>query len=79
MTEITTKSIFGKKPLIEEQLDLFFVSEHIDFASAFLDPNISGSYYLEPTILENISKEKRQKKAKEHYNKALVMLKDMMD
>jgi tetratricopeptide (TPR) repeat protein len=82
MVEIATKSLFGKKPLIEEQVDLYFASEHIDFASALLDKNIMGKEAIGSqvyeTIFEVLSEKKRHEKAREHYQKALEYLNKVM-
>jgi hypothetical protein len=73
MVEVATKSLFGKKPLIEEQLDLYFASEHIDVASALLDQRIAGTDIYE-FAFSLMSEKKRHEKAREHYQKALHYL-----
>jgi hypothetical protein len=77
MVEIATKSLFGRKPLIEEQIDLYFASEHIDVASALLDQRIAGTQIYEIGFVL-LPEKRRHEKAREHYQRALEYLNKIM-
>jgi hypothetical protein len=77
MVEISRHSLFGKKPLIDEQYHLYMALDNISRASIHGDWRIVGTDYYEE-VLKHINPEKRRKTAKEHYQKALENLNKIM-
>jgi hypothetical protein len=77
MVEVTAHSIFGKMPLVEEQIELALAYEHLAKGAMWSDPRIIDSYYME-TVLMPFSKEGRKKKAIREFKRSLEIMDRVM-
>jgi hypothetical protein len=77
MVDITTCSIFGKKPLIEEQIELAYAYQHLAHGAMSADPRIMESYWIE-NVIEHLGKERRRNTAIRNFKKALELMDRIM-
>jgi hypothetical protein len=77
MVHIGTHSLFGKKPLAEEQMILLDAFEQAGLGSIYGDPRIIGSYNWE-TIVSTLKKERRRELFKHHFSNAMKLMEKLM-
>jgi hypothetical protein len=77
MVKISTHSLFGKKPLVEEQLILLESFEQAGLGCVYADPTILDSYSWDilPTIM---GKDKRKELAKRHFSNSVKLINNIL-
>jgi hypothetical protein len=73
MASISTHSLFGNKPLAEEQLILLDAFEQAGLGSIYGDPRIIGSYNWE-TVMAGMTKDRRRELSIHHFNTAVKLI-----
>jgi hypothetical protein len=72
VVKIEAHSLFGKKPLIQEQEELYFTFGNLSKGILWADPRIAETYYAE-SLLRAFSPKSRRKNAIRQFNKALFL------